>query len=95
MCPCFPITLVGRGGIPGLHFILIMHKRRFHFVIAGRLQDHSVACPQLRKEKESAARALLKNVYQVFPLPTVPITNWPNGRGVRGDRDNFRDNFPL
>ena len=42
--------------------ILIMPKRRFHFhsVVAARLQDHPVACPQLRKESESDARALLK-----------------------------------
>ena len=42
--------------------ILIMPEWHFHFlsVVAARLQDHPVACPQLRKESESAARALLK-----------------------------------
>ena len=42
--------------------ILIMPERHFHFhsVVAARLQDHPVACLQLRKESESAAWALLK-----------------------------------
>ena len=42
--------------------ILIMHERHFHFlsVVADRLQDGLAACPQLRNESESAARALLK-----------------------------------
>ena len=42
--------------------ILIMPERNFpfHSVVATRLQDHPVACPQLQKESESAARALLK-----------------------------------
>ena len=42
--------------------ILITDGRHFHFhsVLTGRLQDHPAACPQVRKESESAARALLK-----------------------------------
>ena len=38
--------------------ILIMHERHFHFysVVAGRLQDHPAAWPQLQKESESAAQ---------------------------------------
>ena len=39
-----------------------MREQHFHFhsVVAGRLQDHPAADPQLWNESESAARALLK-----------------------------------
>ena len=71
------------GGIPGtrswgvfrkreyLVNILIMHEQHFHFysLVVGRRQDHPAACPQLWKESESAACALLKC------LPGIPFEN--------------------
>ena len=47
-------------GIPGLNLIMPERHLHFHSEVAARLQDHPVACTQLRKESEIVARALLK-----------------------------------